>query len=48
MKEFRIIRITEFKVEADFEDEAIVKCRTNKVNSEQTVYVRLKNWMGEK
>ena len=47
MREFRIIRITEFKVEADFEDEAIEKCRNNKANSEQSKYVRFKNWMGE-
>ena len=43
MKEFRIIRITEFKVEADFEDEAIQKCRENKADSSQTKFVRFKN-----
>ncbi len=47
MKEFRIIRITEFKVKADFEDDAIEKCRSGKEDSKQTKYVRFKNWMGE-
>ena len=47
MREFRIIRITEFKVEADFKDEAIQKCRDNKANSTQTKFIRFKNWMGE-
>ena len=47
MKKFRIIRITEFKVEADSEDEAIQKCKDNKWDSSQTKFVRFKNWMGE-
>ncbi len=46
MRKFRIIRITEFEVEADFEDEAIELCRKDKANSSQTKYIRFKE-MGE-
>ena len=48
MREFRIIRITELKVKADSEEDAIQKCKDNKADSEQTKYVRFMNWMGEK
>ena len=47
MKEFEIVRITKFKVEADFEDEAIQKCKDNKWESSQSKFVRMHSFSGE-